>query len=341
VGLFLGIALIALFTNIFGDSTNMILNVTLFILSSSRIVPALLRIQYFLTTLTKAVAQSSIIFEILKDEKNKNSADLEIESEILRNKLSDFIPSVAVEKVSFAYPNNPAGNVITDISLRIGKGQFLSIVGRSGSGKSTLLDLILGNLEPATGTIFVSGVSPVVASQVWPRKISYVPQKVTILSGDIYENIALGQSKDLISRNLVEQVLKNVQLFDYFNSIPEGFGKNLGELGSHLSGGQLQRIGIARALYSDSELLVFDESMSALDAQSEAAILEILSRYRGDKTIIMVTHRLSALQQVDTIVYMDSGKILCTGDFLAVQQQVPDFAEQVKLQSFDLWKIEE
>ena len=340
VGLFLGIALIALSTKISGESTNIILNVTLFVLSSSRIVPALLRVQFYLTILAKASAQSLIVFEILKNEiepGNRVEIDLSSTSD---KKSANFVPTINVEKVSFAYPNNPDKNIITDITLKIGKGEFLSLVGRSGSGKSTLLDLILGTLEPDSGSILVSGVNPLVASKFWPKKISYVPQKVTILRGDIYENIALGQRRDLIDKGLVHEVLKNVHLFDYFNSTSDGFSKNLGEFGSHLSGGQLQRIGIARALYSDSELMVFDESMSALDAQSEAAILEILWKFKGSKTIVMVTHRLSALQNTDTVIYMDNGNIIFSGDFQSVQDQVPDFAEQVRLQSIEIWENE-
>ena len=340
VGLFLGIALIAICTLLFDSSSSILLNVTLFVLSSSRIVPALLRIQYYLTLISKATSQTSIIFDLLSSSEMPSSHLLMPPKSDAERVRTEFIPEIIFSDVSFSYPRNFSKDILSNVSLKIRKGEFVSIIGKSGSGKSTLLDLMLGNLEPNKGEVMISGVSSQEISVIFPHSIAYVPQKVTILTGNIYENVALGLAEDQIDLERVKMALMQVQLYQFFCEIVDGFEKELGEFGSELSGGQLQRIGIARAIYADSEIFVFDESMSALDAQSESIILDFLKLHKRRKTIVMVTHRLTALQSVDRILYVENGSIVFQGTFDDAILSVPDFAEQVRLQSFENWKNE-
>jgi len=328
IAIFLGIALIALVSTFQSGADAMIFNITLFILSSSRIVPALLRIQYYSSLLQKASSQTDIVFEML--EQNQ-----ELDSALGNSKIlpSRFTPEVFSQNLSFAYPSNPDKLVLQNVSLSISQGETIAIVGTSGSGKSTLVDVLIGFLRPSEGSSSVSGHSSDNCGERWPGRIAYVPQKVTIMQGNVFENVAIGVPLIKINIERAKDSLNRVGLLEVFNGLEAGFEKELGELGANLSGGQIQRIGIARAIYADSDLLIFDESTSALDAQAEDEILEVLKSFRKNKTTVLITHRLNTLKWVDSIVYLKDGKIFCQGPFSDLVREVSEFARQVELLS--------
>jgi ABC-type multidrug transport system fused ATPase/permease subunit len=207
----------------------------------------------------------------------------------------------------------------------------VAVVGSTGAGKTTAIDLILGLLEPENGSVLISGMKPQDAIVRWPGAISYVPQDVVISNGTIRENVGLGYKSEFVSEELVWDAIKAAQLESYVNSLPLGSDTQVGERGTRMSGGQRQRLGIARALFTKPKLLVLDEATSALDGETEAAISKAIQDLRGSVTVIMIAHRLSTVRNADSIIYMNEGQIKSIGTFEEVRAAVPDFDRQAKL----------
>jgi ATP-binding cassette subfamily C protein len=192
---------------------------------------------------------------------------------------------------------------VLDFTLEIKKGESIGIVGETGSGKSTFIDLLLGLLRPTQGIILVDKQYPVNAKQ-WHEKIGYVPQSIYLTDDTIEANIAFGLEADMIDAGRLLQVIKEAQLEDFVQKLPDGVQTVVGERGVRLSGGERQRIAIARALYRNPEVLIFDEATSALDTETEARLMETINAVSKDRTVIMVAHRLSTLEKCDRVVRM-------------------------------------
>ena len=210
-------------------------------------------------------------------------------------------------------------NVIQNLNLIINKGERVGIIGPTGSGKSTLMDLILGLLVPKSGEIFIDDVR-VDSNNIleWHKNLAHIPQDVYISDNTIYENIALGTDYTKIDRDMVHRAAEQAKISSLILSMKNGFDSILGENGSFLSGGQRQRIGIARALYKKATVLMFDEATSALDSKTEKEVLEEVCSFSRDITVIMITHRLGALQSFDKIIKISNGKILQIGSYFDV-----------------------
>jgi ABC-type multidrug transport system fused ATPase/permease subunit len=223
---------------------------------------------------------------------------------------------IEVRGVTFTYPGIDAPNLV-NASFTVRRGTRLGIVGPTGSGKSTLTDLLLGMLEPDAGQILVDGV-PLTRDNVraWRATVGYVPQQVFITAGDITANIAMGVPAEEVSqeRLLAAARLAQIQSF-ILDELPKGFQTYVGEGGVKLSGGQRQRLGIARALYTEPDVIVFDEATSALDNLTERQLMAEIDALSGAKTIIMVAHRLSTVRDCDTIVVLDKGRIVGVGTY--------------------------
>jgi ABC-type bacteriocin/lantibiotic exporter with double-glycine peptidase domain len=194
-----------------------------------------------------------------------------------------------------------------------------------------LIDLILGVLEPTSGSIKISGKSPRDAIRIWPGAISYVPQDVLVINGTIRENICLGYAPEEISDEEVIDALIGASLVDFVESLPMGINTEVGERGSKISGGQRQRIGIARALVSNPALIVLDEATSSLDGETESQITDALNKVKGNCTVVMIAHRLSSVRDSDLVIYLDKGQIIAQGSFTDVRNQVPNFDKQALL----------
>lgn len=241
---------------------------------------------------------------------------------------------VELAGVHYRYaPDEP--ETLRGINLAFGPGQHAAIIGPSGAGKTTLVDVILGLIEPDSGTVGIGGVEPVALRKRAPGAVSYVPQKPGLVSGTIAENIALGVEARDIDHDLLASVVEDAFLGDFIRSLPEGLETSVGKQVDSLSGGQIQRIGLARALYVKPRLLILDEATSGLDASSEAFIGESLRKLRGRVTVLVIAHRLSTVQHADIVHVLDAGSIVASGDFKSVQASVPMVAEYVKLMSFD------
>jgi ATP-binding cassette, subfamily B, bacterial PglK len=241
---------------------------------------------------------------------------------------------IHIEKASYRYPGNSVGT-LHDISLEVPGGQQVAIIGPSGAGKTTLVDMILGLIHPDSGQVRIGGIEPNVLRKLAPGAVSYVPQKPGIVSGSIAENVALGILEEDIDYELLDDVLKAAFLEDFIATLPEGVHASVGMQSDALSGGQIQRIGLARALYARPRLLILDEATSGLDASSESFISRSLHSLHGSVTVVIIAHRLSTVQHSDMVHVVEDGQITASDKFKALQTTVPLVAEYVRLMSFN------
>lgn len=211
--------------------------------------------------------------------------------------------------IHFSYPNAEK-KVLEDASMVIPAGASVGIVGVSGSGKTTAVDLLLGLLKPQSGSVLTDGIDIRSDYDGWLSHLSYIPQTIYMLDDTIRANIAFGQQKDTIDDDRVWKAVQEAQLKEFVDSLPQGLETRVGERGVRLSGGQRQRIGIARALYTDPELVIFDEATSALDNETEAAIMESVNSLHGRKTLVIIAHRLTTIEECDFIFRVEDGKII-------------------------------
>ena len=200
--------------------------------------------------------------------------------------------------VSFSFPGTDK-KILDDVSFKAEQGKMIGISGVSGAGKTTFADIMLGLLEPDSGEVVIR-----------TNGIGYIPQFTFMLDDTIRANVAFGIEPDKIEDDLVWECLADAQLADYIRSIPDGLDTRVGERGIRLSGGQIQRIGIARALYRKPDILVFDEATSALDLETEAAIIDSVNQLHGKKTMIIIAHKSGVLADCDIIYKVVDGKMI-------------------------------
>jgi ABC-type multidrug transport system fused ATPase/permease subunit len=223
----------------------------------------------------------------------------------------EFKQKIKVIDLSYKYPN--ANNLaLSKINFEIEFGESIGIVGPSGSGKSTLIDLILGLLIPTSGQIIVEAQDINQNLRQWQNQIGYVPQNIFLTDDSIKKNIAFGIPENVIDTVALNNAIKAAQLDEFVNSLPEGINAYVGERGVRLSGGQRQRIGIARALYHNPNVLVFDEATSALDSNTESNFMAAVDQLKGHKTLIIIAHRISTLENCDKILTINNGTLYIT-----------------------------
>ncbi|MCH8466825.1 MAG: ABC transporter ATP-binding protein/permease [Roseinatronobacter sp.] len=219
--------------------------------------------------------------------------------------------SLVLENISYNYPNaDQAG--IRDLSLSISAGEKIGIVGSTGAGKTTLADIILGLLEPDQGRMVVDGVEITSDNtRAWMQSVGYVPQDIFLTDAPVAENIALGVMPGAINQEHIRKAARIARIDQFImGELPDGYQTPIGERGVRLSGGQRQRLGIARALYHDAELIVFDEATSALDNLTEAEVMDAIDALPGDKTVLMIAHRLSTVKRCDRIIVLEKGQLV-------------------------------
>ncbi len=222
--------------------------------------------------------------------------------------------AIKLDKVGFAYSDD-SKPVLKNISLSIPKGAAVGIVGKSGAGKTTLVDLILGLFEPTNGEILVDGKDIKENLIAWQSNVGYIPQIIYLADDTVRKNIAFGLNDEEIDEEKLIKAAEMAQLIEVIDELPKGFETLIGENGLRLSGGQRQRIGIARALYHDPDVLVMDEATSALDNETEQYIIKSIERLRGERTIIIIAHRLTTVQNCDQLYLLEDGKVLNSGTY--------------------------
>ena len=310
------------------DATQAIATLIIFMAAGSRIAPAVMRIQQGVIQIKGSIGAAKPTLDLIR------SLELATETPSVSDKIDllhdGFSSILKLNNVTFQYPNK-GRLAIDNVSLIVPEGTFVAIVGGSGAGKTTLVDLLLGVINPDSGSVSISSKLPSEAVSTWPGAIAYVPQDIVISSGSIRENVGMGYPSLSVTDEIIWAALDIAQLKDFVESLPNGLSTQVGERGTRISGGQRQRLGIARAMLTKPKLLVLDEATSALDGQIEADISGEIQRLKGTATIITIAHRLSTILNADLVVYMQEGRIAAQGSFDEVRSAVPDFNKQAEL----------
>mgnify|MGYP000409502084 FL=1 len=327
IGLVLGGISISAVQFLTKDASAAIASVSVFIVASARVAPAVLRLQQALVVIKQNISGAGLTLDLI--EEYSSSEDI-LPSATFQVRHDGFVPEIAISKMEFRFTSKE-NNLFSDFSLDIKRGEFIGLIGPSGSGKTTLVDLLLGILQINSGQIKISGTSPTEAINKWPGALSYVPQDVFLIEGSILENVTLGYDFEDIEISRVENCLRQAELWDFVQSLPLGLKSEVGERGSRLSGGQRQRLGIARSLYTDPKLLILDEATSALDWETEKDINDTLLKFKGEKTIIIIAHRLSSIVGADRLIYLEKGEIVADGTVDLVRSKIQSFDSQFKL----------
>lgn len=227
--------------------------------------------------------------------------------------------SLSLNDISFGY-ENISTTVLDSINFKINKGDSIGLIGPSGSGKTTLVDIILGLYEPTNGEILFNGRPLSQNMKSWRSNVAYLPQQVFLFDSSLKNNIAIGVNNSEIDSDKLLSAIKKACLEDLVKTLPNGVETLIGERGVRLSGGQRQRISIARAFYLNKDVLILDESTSALDSSTEEQIVKEIEEHRGDKTLITIAHRLSTLKYCDKVLSMHEGRIISNKSFEEVMK---------------------
>ncbi len=228
-----------------------------------------------------------------------------------------------VEGLRFSYARTTR-DALNNVSIYIRRGEAVGLIGSSGSGKSTLVDILLGLLEPTEGRVLIDGHDIHQNLRGWQDQIGYVPQSIFLTDDTLRRNVAFGLPKDQIDDDAVRSAIRSAQLEEFVASLPDGMETVVGERGVRLSGGQRQRIGIARALYNNPDVLVLDEATSSLDTETEHGVMQAVQALQGDKTVIIVAHRLSTVEYCDRLYRLENAQIVDEGTFSEVTSRTKD-----------------
>jgi ABC-type multidrug transport system fused ATPase/permease subunit len=309
------------------DAAHAAATLSVFLAAGTRIAPAVLRIQQGSVSIRSNLGQAKPTLDLI--EELVATKALPKSSDLINFEHENFDQRIELKNVSFSYSRSER-KILNEINLVFDPGSLTALVGPSGAGKTTLLDVLLGILSLDSGMIQISKEDPLTAIEKWPGAISYVPQDILIINGTVRENIVMGFSPLSTPDENIWDALKKANLFEFVNSLPDKLNTQVGEMGSKISGGQRQRLGIARAMLTQPKVLVLDEATSSLDGETEAILAETLNFFKGSMTIILIAHRLSTVKNADRILYIDQGKVLAEGDFSTVRKLVPDFDQQAK-----------
>jgi ABC-type multidrug transport system fused ATPase/permease subunit len=329
--LIIAVAVFVLVQSATGDLVSAAGIVGVFLSGGLRLTASLLPLQSALLTIKQMIPQANKALDLLAGS-DLDSSNGKLESDWSAQQSGPM--SIEVKNLSFSYPS-ATGNSLTGISFSVNAGQQVALIGPSGAGKSTVADLVTGLLEPSSGEVSLDHIHPKEIIRRSPGRIAYVPQKPGIVSGTIRENIALGVPKDAVNQDLLQRAIEDAQLSTVISQLPDGVDSDLGKRRDELSGGQIQRIGLARALYSQPGLLVMDEATSALDADSENEIKKALDAMRGKVTVILIAHRLNTVQRSDQVFLLELGKITGSGTFSDLLQNSATVQGLAKLMAVD------
>ena len=298
-----GISVLAiLFVRNGGDLKSLLPTLGVFLVATFRLLPSTVKIVQSYGKIRFGLPSSNLLRNELDQSKIKPQIKKDFQNNIINN-----FNKLSFKNISFQYPNSNK-NILDNISLNINKGDKIGIVGPSGSGKSTFIDLLTGLISPSKGEVYLNEKLVNLKSKNWFKKISYTPQFIFLSDDTILNNIAFGVKKEDLNIENVKKASELSELKNYIVNLNQGLNTFIGEFGIRLSGGQKQRIGIARSLYTNSEILILDESTSAIDLHTEEKIINNINTL-SEKTIIIVSHRLSTLKNCNKIIEIKNGHL--------------------------------
>lgn len=299
--------------NFIENAAEFIPQLAVFAMSAFRLLPSVGRITSNFNVCMFSIPAVTEVYENVLEAREYDEKILR-EKELIENSCSNeqidntFKDNLFVDNIVWKYPDGTE-NVLNNVSLKIKKGQAVAFVGPSGAGKSTLADIILGLFEPQEGAILIDGID-IRGKKGLESIISFVPQSIYLIDDTIRKNIAFGIADEEISDERIWNALDQAQMKEYIQQLPDGINTIVGERGIRFSGGQMQRLAIARALYKDPDILVLDEATSALDNETEKAVMESVEALQGQKTLIIIAHRLSTIKKCDKIYEISNGTIV-------------------------------
>lgn len=289
------------------DLASMAPKISAFAVAAVRLMPSVNRINTHITNIaffgpSVHFVHDNIDFRDYKEERKVSSRKIEDRPAI------EVKDTIELQKVTYSYPNTDK-KILDQADMVIPVGKSIGIIGPSGAGKTTAVDILMGLLDIQGGKITCGGRDVMENYGSWLSHIGYIAQNIYLTDDPVRDNVAFGVSPKDIDDKRVWEVLEEAQLKEFVESLPEGLNTSVGERGVRISGGQRQRLGIARALYHNPEILVFDEATSALDTDTETAIMEAIDKFHGRKTLIIIAHRLRTIENCDLIFKVENGKI--------------------------------
>lgn len=294
------------------DSSKIVPLISAFALAAMRLLPSVNRVNTYMANIAYyEPALNNISGLIDADTKKAFELPLQIsfgESEETSKENISMKDQVCLKNIEFSYPNTDK-KIFDRAEMIIPIGKSVGVMGASGSGKTTIIDILLGMLKVQSGNITCDGMDIFENYEKWLANVGYIPQNIYMLDASIKENIAFGIPVDEIDEKRVWDALEKAQMKTFVETQPEGLNSQIGEAGVRISGGQRQRLGIARALYHDPELLIFDEATSALDNDTETAIMDAIDALHGQKTLVIIAHRLRTIENCDLVYEVRDSKI--------------------------------
>ncbi len=310
------------FLNYGNDPQIFLIKMSLFAVAAIRIMPSFGRISASMSTMRIYTPALDVLLEDLRTA-GKLSAfgtkEIEEGSEIR------FKDNIELKSICFNYEDN-LDFKISDVNLKIKIKNSVAFVGPTGAGKTTVVDIITGLLSPVSGKVEVDGLDIASGMISWQRQIGYIPQNIYLTDDTIRRNIAFGVCDAEIDEKKIQNAIRLAQLENFISGLQKGIDTEIGERGVRISGGERQRIGIARALYNDPEVIVMDEATSSLDNETERAFMEAIKNLGGKKTIIIIAHRLTTVQHCDKIFFLEKGKLIAEGRYDELLQKCKAFA---------------
>ena len=306
----LGILIYVMISMLMGvNIASLMTTIAAFAVAAMRLLPSVNRLNTYIANIAYFEPALDFIYE------NVNTKGLSEENVLItHNPTEEYVPALSfkdtikLNDITFAYPNTDK-NIFTHADMTVPIGASVGVVGASGAGKSTIVDIMLGLLEVKSGEILCDGIDAMEHYPEWLSHIGYIPQTIYMLDDSIRRNIAFGVDDSDIDDDRVWAVLKEAQMMDFVKDLPDGLDAQIGERGVRISGGQRQRLGIARALYHNPQILIFDEATSALDNDTETAIMDAIDSLHGQKTMVIIAHRLRTIENCDIIYEVKDEKI--------------------------------
>jgi len=322
-----GIMLIALVMVLQGRPiANIVPVLALFAAAIYRLMPAIQQITQMLTELRYHLPSVNPVYDDLNQLRPYSQ---EFSADRRKKEKLTLANAITIHDLHYQYPDSEE-QALNGVSITIPRGRAVAFVGPSGAGKTTIVDVLLGLLEPRQGEVLVDGRNIFDGISAWQQNIGYIPQFIYLSDDTLRRNIAFGLPDGKIDDNKVLLAVRLAQLNELVSRLPGGLDSMVGERGTRLSGGQRQRVGIARALYHDPQVLVMDEATSALDNVTEQLIIDAIEALKGDRTVIMIAHRLTTVMNCDIIFYMEEGKVVDQGSYQELLLKNERFREMAR-----------